>query len=292
MDTQENRKLSTGFKKLDAMLRYGLHKGSYFIDSQPQYLKNSFMQQIADRAAEAGIDVLYISTELSRYDLMVDTISRLSYEIHQGDLNKAVSVMSIMTGEDGADIGSLKDELNWYRGRISEHLFILDQEAVSDYVESMEEASAGEILEELIRSIVREGAHKPVVFIDNIENILSVEDSEDMKPLMDGIRKLSKELGIPIVMSYGYAQAESEEELNLAEIEFHESIGNMCDVYLELKYADMITEDSVELTEEDIRDMVEEGDTLLIDVLLHRNRRPMKASCQIQGTPKYNYFEE
>ena len=292
VDTQENRKLSTGFKKLDAMLRYGLHKGSYFIDSQPQYLKNSFMQQIADRAAEAGIDVLYISTELSRYDLMVDTISRLSYEIHQGDLNKAVSVMSIMTGEDGADIGSLKDELNWYRGRISEHLFILDQEAVSDYVESMEEASAGEILEELIRSIVREGAHKPVVFIDNIENILSVEDSEDMKPLMDGIRKLSKELGIPIVMSYGYAQAESEEELNLAEIEFHESIGNMCDVYLELKYADMITEDSVELTEEDIRDMVEEGDTLLIDVLLHRNRRPMKASCQIQGTPKYNYFEE
>ena len=292
VDTQENRKLSTGFKKLDAMLRYGLHKGSYFIDSQPQYLKNSFMQQIADRAAEAGIDVLYISTELSRYDLMVDTISRLSYEIHQGDLNKAVSVMSIMTGEDGADIGSLKDELNWYRGRISEHLFILDQDAVSDYVESMEEASAGEILEELIRSIVREGAHKPVVFIDNIENILSVEDSEDMKPLMDGIRKLSKELGIPIVMSYGYAQAESEEELNLAEIEFHESIGNMCDVYLELKYADMITEDSVELTEEDIRDMVEEGDTLLIDVLLHRNRRPMKASCQIQGTPKYNYFEE
>lgn len=292
VDTQENRKLSTGFRKLDAMLRYGLHKGSYFIDSQPQYLKNSFMQQIADRAAEAGIDVLYISTELSRYDLMVDTISRLSYEIHQGDLNKAVSVMSIMTGEDGADIGSLKDELNWYRGRISEHLFILDQEAVSDYVESMEEASAGEILEELIRSIVREGAHKPVVFIDNIENILSVEDSEDMKPLMEGIRKLSKELGIPIVMSYGYAQAESEEEMDPAEMEFHESIGNMCDVYMELKYADMITEDSVELTEEDIRDMMEEGDTLLIDVLLHRNRRPMKASCQIQGTPKYNYFEE
>ena len=292
VDTQENRKLSTGFKKLDAMLRYGLHKGSYFIDSQPQYLKNSFMQQIADRAAEAGIDVLYISTELSRYDLMVDTISRLSYEIHQGDLDKAVSVMSIMTGEEGADIASLKDELNWYRGRISEHLFILDQEAVTDYVDSMEEASAGEILSELIRSIVREGAHKPVVFIDNIENILSVEDSEDMKPLMDGIRKLSKELGIPIVMSYGYAQAESEEEMNPAEIEFHESIGNMCDVYLELKYADMITEDSMELTEEDIRDMVEEGDTLLIDVLLHKNRRPMRASCQIQGTPKYNYFEE
>ena len=292
VDTQENRKLSTGFKRLDAMLRYGLHKGSYFVDSMPQYLKNGFMQQIADRAAESGVDVLYISTELSRYDLMVDTVSRLSYEMNKKDEEKAVSSMAIMTGEKGADIRSLKDELNWYRGRISEHLFVLDQEAVSEYVDNMEDASASDILEELIRSIVTEGAHKPVVFIDNIENILSVEDSEDMKPLMDGIRKLAKELGIPILMSYGYAQAESESELEPDEIAFHESLGNMCDVYLELKYADMITEDYEELTEEDIEEMVENGEMLLINVLLHKNRRTMKASCQIQATPKFNYYEE
>ena len=289
VDTQENRKLSTGFKRLDAMLRYGLHKGSYFVDATPQYLKNGFMQQIADRAAESGVDVLYISTELTRYDLMVDTISRLSYEMNKKDEEKAVSSMAIMTGEKGADIRSLKDELNWYRGRISEHLFVLDQEAVSEYVENMEDASAGDILAELIRSIVTEGAHKPVVFIDNIENILSVEDSEDMKPLMDGIRKLAKELGIPIIMSYGYAPAESENELDPDEIEYHKSLGNMCDVYLELKYADMITEDYEELTEDDIQEMVENGEMLLINVQLHKNRRTMKASCQIQATPKFNY---
>lgn len=292
VDTQENRKLSTGFKRLDAMLRYGLHKGSYFVDATPQYLKNGFMQQIADRAAESGVDVLYISTELTRYDLMVDTISRLSYEMNKKDEEKAVSSMAIMTGEKGADIRSLKDELNWYRGRISEHLFVLDQEAVSEYVENMEDASAGDILAELIRSIVTEGAHKPVVFIDNIENILSVEDSEDMKPLMDGIRKLAKELGIPIIMSYGYAPAESENELDPDEIEYHKSLGNMCDVYLELKYADMITEDYEELTEDDIQEMVENGEMLLINVQLHKNRRTMKAYCQIQATPKFNYYEE
>lgn len=292
VDTQENRKLSTGFKRLDAMLRYGLHKGSYFVDATPQYLKNGFMQQMADRAAESGVDVLYISTELTRYDLMVDTISRLSYEMNKKDEEKAVSSMAIMTGEKGADIRSLKDELNWYRGRISEHLFVLDQEAVSEYVENMEDASAGDILAELIRSIVTEGAHKPVVFIDNIENILSVEDSEDMKPLMDGIRKLAKELGIPIIMSYGYAPAESENELDPDEIEYHKSLGNMCDVYLELKYADMITEDYEELTEDDIQEMVENGEMLLINVHLHKNRRTMKASCQIQATPKFNYYEE
>lgn len=292
VDTQENRKLSTGFKRLDAMLRYGLHKGSYFVDATPQYLKNGFMQQIADRAAESGVDVLYISTELTRYDLMVDTISRLSYEMNKKDEEKAVSSMAIMTGEKGADIRSLKDELNWYRGRISEHLFVLDQEAVSEYVENMEDASAGDILAELIRSIVTEGAHKPVVFIDNIENILSVEDSEDMKPLMDGIRKLAKELGIPIIMSYGYAPAESENELDPDEIEYHKSLGNMCDVYLELKYADMITEDYEELTEDDIQEMVENGEMLLINVQLHKNRRTMKASCQIQATPKFDYYEE
>ena len=291
-DTQENRRLSTGFKKLDAMLRYGLHKGTYFIDARPQYLKNSFMQQIADRAAESGIDVLYISTELSRYDLMVETISRLSYEIHQKDPSMAVSPMAIMTGEDGAELASLKDELNWYRGRISEHLFILDQESVSDYAGSSEAQSAGDVLIELISSIVREGAHKPVVVIDNIENIISTEDSEDMKPFMEGMGKLAKELGIPILMSYGYAQAESEEELYPEEKEYHEHLGNMCDVYLELVYADMISEDMMPLTEEDVREMAQEGESLLINILLHKNRRPMKATLQIQGTPKYNFFEE
>ncbi len=292
-ENQENRKLSTGFKKLDGLLRFGLHKGSYFIDAQPQFLKNAFMQQIADQAAESGVDVLYISTELSRYDLMVDSISRLSYEMNGHDPSKAHSVMSIMTGEEGAGLSQLSDELNWYRGRISEHLFILDQEAVDEFIDGMEEeASAGAILEELIRSIVTEGSHKPVVFIDNIENILSVEDSEDMKPLMDGIGKLAKELNIPIIMSYGYEQAENEQEMSYEEHLYHESLGNMCDVYLELKYADMITEDSVELTIDDIREMAEDGESLLFDVQIYRNRRPMRASCQIQGTPKFNFFEE
>lgn len=292
IETQENRKLSTGFKKLDSMLRYGLHKGSYFIDALPQYLKNSFMQQMADRAAESGVDVLYISTELSRYELMTDTISRLSYEMNGKNSNKAVSVMSIMTGEDGASLESLKDEMNWYRGRISEHLFILDQEAVDEVIDSMGDASGGDVLAEIIRSIVRDGAHKPVVFIDNIENILSVEDSVDMEPLMQGIRALAKELSIPIVMSYGYAQAESQEERSLAEDEFNRSLGSMCDVYMELQYAPMITEDGIELTPEDIHEMVEDGDTILVDILLHRNRRNMRASCQIMATPQFNFFEE
>lgn len=292
VETQENRKLSTGFKKLDGMLRFGLHKGSYFIDAAPMYLKNAFMQQIADRAAESGVDVLYISTELSRYELMTDTISRLSYEMNGKNSEKAVSVMDIMTGQEGASVESLHDELNWYRGRISEHLYILDQEAVDEVIDSMEDAAPGDILAEIIRSIVREGAHKPVVFIDNIENIAFAETAEEMEPMMQGIKALAKELSIPIVMSYGYAPAESMDDDVFVDRAFQRAIGNMCDVYMELQYAPMITEDGLELTVEDIEEMREDGDSLLIDILLHRNRRNMRASCQIMGTPKYNFFEE
>lgn len=61
VDTQENRKLSTGFKRLDAMLRYGLHKGSYFVDATPQYLKNGFMQEIADRQRKRCRCTLYFN---------------------------------------------------------------------------------------------------------------------------------------------------------------------------------------------------------------------------------------
>lgn len=290
-DTQENQVTSTGFKKLDAMLRYGLHKGSYFVDSQPQYLKNIFMQQMADRAAEKGTDVLFISTELSRYDLMVDTISRLSYEMSGTNPDEAVSSMEIMSGSAGDGIASLRDELNWYRGRISEHLFILDQNAIEDYADSSDATSAGAIITELISSIVQEGVKKPVVIIDNLENLLPAEDPEEMRPLMEALSKLAKELGIPILMSYGYTPLESDEAMYPEEMEFNEEIGYMCDVYLELGYADMVTEDACELTDEDIQDLVEQGRKLLVDVMLHKNRRNMRASCQVQAAPKYNYFE-
>ena len=54
----------------------------------------------------------------------------------------------------------------------------------------------------------------------------------------------------------------------------------------------MVSRKLRELTEEDIEEMVENGEMLLINVLLHKNRRTMKASCQIQATPKFNYYEE
>ena len=285
-----NRRLSTGFPKLDAMLRYGLHKGSWFIDSSPQYLRNAFVLQIADRAAEAGVDVLYISTELSRYDLMVESMSRLTYEIHEKDKEKALSPMDIMTGEGGLEI--LKDELNWYRGRISEHLYIIDQETVADIVEDLEHASAGNVLVELIRTVVRDADHKPVVVIDNIDNILSVEEAEEMLPLlMEGIRKLAGELNIPILMSRGFAQMENEEELHPADLELQEELGSLCDVWLKLEYADMVTEEGG-LSGETVEDIVLRGDTVPVNIHILKNRRRTRTSCQIQGAPKFNYLEE
>ncbi len=287
----QDRKLTTGFKRLDKMLRYGLHKGSYFIDASPMYLKNIFMQQIADRAAQDGVDVLYISTEMSRYELMIDTISRLSFEMNDFDPDKGVSVMSIMTGEEGAGLAHLQDEMNWYRNKISEHLFILDQEAVDDVAGSMADATPGEILTEIVRSIVRDGAHKPVVVIDNLENIAYAQRAEELAPLMDGMKALAQELGIPIIMSYGYEQESSYED-PYYDPEFHEELGMMCDVYLELGYAQMVTEDGDEITEDDIEEISEDGDSLLVDVQMHRNRRNTHAVCQIMVTPKFNHFSE
>ena len=72
-DTQENRKLSTGFKRLDAMLRYGLHKGTYFIDSEPQYLKKQFYAADGGPGGRKAVWMCFtFPTELSRYDLMVE----------------------------------------------------------------------------------------------------------------------------------------------------------------------------------------------------------------------------
>lgn len=67
---------STGFKKLDDVLDGGLYSGLYTIGAISSLGKTSLMLQIADSIAQSGKDVLIISLEMARSELMAKSISR------------------------------------------------------------------------------------------------------------------------------------------------------------------------------------------------------------------------
>lgn len=73
--------ISTGFETLDNVLGGGLYEGLYFIGAISSLGKTTLALQIADQIAqqESDRDIIVFSLEMSRYEIMAKTISRLTY---------------------------------------------------------------------------------------------------------------------------------------------------------------------------------------------------------------------
>jgi len=77
--------ISTGFKELDKRLDGGLYEGLYSVGAISSLGKTTLMLQMTDQIAQQGKDVLIFSLEMSRYEIMAKTLSRLTYEITRED---------------------------------------------------------------------------------------------------------------------------------------------------------------------------------------------------------------
>lgn len=75
-DSANTREIKTGFSLLDDALDGGLYEGLYILGAVSSLGKTTFLLQVADQIAQQGQDVLIISLEMSRYELMAKSISR------------------------------------------------------------------------------------------------------------------------------------------------------------------------------------------------------------------------
>jgi replicative DNA helicase len=60
------------------LLDDGLYEGLYIVGAMSSLGKTTFVTQIGDQIANNGTDVLIFSLEMSRYELMAKSISRLT----------------------------------------------------------------------------------------------------------------------------------------------------------------------------------------------------------------------
>ena len=71
----------TGFEELDKNLFGGLYEGLYIIGAISSLGKTTFTLQLADQIAAKGQDVIFFSLEMSKYELMSKSLSRLTYQL-------------------------------------------------------------------------------------------------------------------------------------------------------------------------------------------------------------------
>lgn len=192
--------IPTGFKNLDNSLDGGLYPGLYILGAISSLGKSTLVLQIADQIAQQGRDVLIISLEMSRYELMSKSISRhtfLDVIENRGKVQDAKTARGITTGSRYEKYNSQELELidraiSSYR-KYTDHLFIY--EGVGDI-------GVKEVVEKVERH-KRITGNTPVVIIDYLQILAPADiratDKQNTDKNVLELKRLSRDSNIPVI---------------------------------------------------------------------------------------------
>lgn len=192
--------ISTGFSQLDAELDGGLYEGLYTIGAIPSLGKTALIMQIADQIAAAGHDVLIISLEMARTELMARSISRHTI------------IDCIETGEDTRNaktVRGITDFSRWSHYSEEEKKLItrsMDKyESYADrlfIVEGVGDIGVKEIREDVKKHTDIMGK-PPVVIVDYLQLLAPANDRTSDKQNTDKaileLKRISRDYKTPVI---------------------------------------------------------------------------------------------
>lgn len=76
-------RISTGILVFDKALNGGLANELYIMGAETSTGKSAFLMFVAQKIAEAGVDVLYFALEMGRDEFLARGISAISFEHHR-----------------------------------------------------------------------------------------------------------------------------------------------------------------------------------------------------------------
>lgn len=273
--------IPTGFSELDRTLGGGLFEGLYFIGALSSLGKTTFTLQIADQVAKQGQDVLIISLEMARSELMAKSISRTTALI---DFRNAKTTRGITTAayykhysdEERACINQAINEYATY----AEHIFI---------TESVGNTTVDEV-RRLIDNHVKITGNKPLVVIDYVQILRPLDPRMSDKQAVDynvmELKRISRDFKIPIIGISSLNRQSYKEKISMTSFKESGAIEYSSDILigLQLKGAGDPNFDVDEAKAKDERE---------IELVILKNRNG-KTGVKMDYifTSKFNLFEE
>ena len=95
--TSEGSIVKTGFNNLDTLLMGGVYPGLYVVGAISSLGKTTFVLQLAETFAKQGKQVLFVSLEMSRLEIVSKMISRHTF-LNADKWNKAKATYKILNG--------------------------------------------------------------------------------------------------------------------------------------------------------------------------------------------------
>lgn len=175
-DDKQVKKARTGFNKLDNLLNGGLPNGLITLGAIPSLGKTTFALQVADNMASMeNTKVLFFSLEMTRFDIISKSLSRLSYLT---DELENYTFDDLLSNNDDVDFTTLLSKYEPIANNLYTIDYIYDIRDIESFIRQFNDLHKNENI---------------IVIIDYLQYILCGNNGND-KQVIDTITKRLKEL--------------------------------------------------------------------------------------------------
>lgn len=280
---------STGFPRLDEVLSGGMREGLTVIGAISSLGKTTMAQQIADNVAQSGRDVLFISLEMARTELMSKSISRetlLEVLENDGDIRNAKTSIGI------TDASKHKKYSNDEKRLINTAIKRYTEYAGNIYIVEAFGQIGFQDVRELVKIHHEKTGQAPLVIIDYLQIMKPDDpratDKTNTDKAVNGLKQISRDFKTTIVAISSLNRESYNRPMSLTAFKESGAIEYSSDVLIGLDFTKML-DDANEMDFEEEKDKVPRNITLTI--LKNRNGRTGKRINYLYD-PRFNYFEE
>ncbi len=175
-DDKQVKKVRTGFNKLDNLLNGGLPNGLITLGAIPSLGKTTFALQVADNMASMeNTKVLFFSLEMTRFDIISKSLSRLSYLT---DELENYTFDDLLSNNDDVDFTTLLSKYEQIANNLYTIDYIYDIRDIEAFIRQFKDLHENDNI---------------IVIIDYLQYILCGNNGND-KQVIDTITKRLKEL--------------------------------------------------------------------------------------------------
>lgn len=290
IDSINTPAISTGFYNLDGILDGGLYEGLYILGAISSLGKTTLALQLADNLAKDGQDVLIFSLEMSRFELIAKSISRLTY-LRADDKSNAKTVRGITAGArylkySPAEKALINEAVAGYKD-YAEHIYI--HEGIGNI--------GVEHIKDTVAQHIEITGNKPVVIIDYLQILapydMRASDKQNTDKAVLELKRLSRDNKITVIgissfnrESYKAGGGINQGKVSMTDYKESGALEYSADVLMGLEFNSAGTKEYDE--KEEKRKNPRE---IRLVVLKNRNGKAWE-HCNFEYYPLFNYYSE
>ena len=284
--------ITTGFPLLDEALDGGLYEGLYLLPAITSGGKTTLALQLCDNIAATGQDVLYVSLEMAETELIAKSLSRHTFiQTVKQKLDRAYAKTT-----RGITCGR-----RWENYNETEHRLIA--EALEDYSKYTDHVYIKEGLGDISVDQVREMVelHKeatgsaPVLFIDYVQIMAPTDPRATDKQNMDwrvwGLKAISRDYKIPVVVLSSINRMNYNESINLAALKESGALEYSSDTVIGLQLQGAGSKEAKTIRDWENERMSENPRNMELKILKNRNGK-RGITLYYDYYPMFNLFYE